>query len=65
MNSTTHAGFEVQIPQQTVVNTVQKCLKMFPDKLRLVQSLSNGDKTIYHSFCMDMKQQSEEDAFFD
>jgi hypothetical protein len=38
---------------------------MFPYKLQLVQSSSNDNKIVRHSFCIDMQQWSEEDdAFF-
>jgi hypothetical protein len=64
--STTRACLELQIPQQTVWNILRKRLKMCPYKLQLVQSLSNGDKIVRHSFCMGMQMRSEEDdAFFD
>jgi hypothetical protein len=63
---TTCASLELQIPQQTTWKILLKCLKMFPYKLQLVQSLSDDDKIVHHSFCMSMQQWSEEDdAFFD
>jgi transposase len=63
--STTRANLESQIPQQIVWKILRKRLKMFPYKLQLVQSLSNNDKIIRHSFYMDMQQRSKEgDAFF-
>jgi hypothetical protein len=62
--STTRAGLELQIPQQTVWKMLRKHLKLFPYKLQLVPSLSNNDKIVHHSFCIDMQQRSEEDAAF-
>jgi hypothetical protein len=56
----------VQVPQKTVWNILRKRLRMFPYRLQLLQNLSENDKILHHSFCMDMQQRSEKsDHFFD
>jgi hypothetical protein len=64
--STTRASLELQVPQKTLWNIFRKCSRMFPYRLQLLQNLSENDKILRHSFCMDMQQRSEKsDDFFD
>ena len=53
------------MPQQTVWKILRNHLRMIPDKLQLVQTLSCDYKGVRYSLCMSMQQWNEEnDDFF-
>jgi hypothetical protein len=57
--STTRASLELQVPQKIVWNILRKRLRVFPYRVQLLQNLTEKDKILRHSFCMDMLQRNE------
>ena len=56
-------SFETQIPKSSVWRIVRKRLQMKPHKLQFVQALKADNTRKRIQFCIDMKQELEEDQF--
>lgn len=60
---TRKVSMELQTPHSTVYNIMRKRLKVFPYKLQLLQSLTDGDKLKRFHFCGNLLDLQEEDGF--
>lgn len=59
--STCKVKMELQTSHSTVYNIMRKRLKMFPYKLQLLQSLTDGDQLKRFHFCGNLLDLQEED----
>lgn len=56
---------ELQIPHSTVLKIMRRNLKMFPNKLQLLQSLKNSDKVKRFEVCGNLTELQVEGGLYE